>query len=170
MIAIKRGFTTPVTAGLTVSLIYIVYSQTIYWSGIASAVPLLNLMYYPAYLLMLYFYLRQHRERLSGLYGKQLGEGAIVTLIPAGLYILYVAIFGYLTDYAFMVELKGRMAAEAEAAGQTAAEIEALMVRINTTFTLDKIFRNFAVAGLVSSAIMPLFFRQRGVLPDEGKS
>lgn len=159
MIAIKRGFTTPVGAGLTTTAIYVLYSQIIYWTGIANAVPQANLIYYPAYLIVLFAYLRLHRERLAGGYGRQLGEGAIVTLIPAAGYILYVAIFGYLTDYAFMVALKERLAAEAAAAGQTEAAIEALMQRIDEAFTLDKVFRNFAVAGLVSAAIMPLFFR-----------
>lgn len=160
MIAIQRGFTTPVRAGVTTTAIYILYSQLIYWTGIANAVPPANLIYYPAYLLVLYGFLRMHRQRLSGDYKKQFAEGAIVVLIPAVGYILYVAVFGYLTDYAFLEAVKEKMAAEALAEGKSQAAVDALMERIDKAFTLDKLFRNFAVAGLFCAALMPVFFRK----------
>lgn len=159
MIAIKRGFTTPVRAGLTTTAIYVLYSQLIYWTGIANAAPPANFIYYPAYLLVLYIYLRMHKHRLSGNYKKQFAEGAIVTLIPAVGYIVYVAIFGYLTDYAFLEAVKAKMAAEAAAEGQSQAAINALMQQLDEAFTLDKLFLNFALIGLFCAALMPVFFR-----------
>lgn len=162
MIAIQRGFTTPVRAGLTTTALYVLYSQLIYWTGIANAVPPANLIYYPVYLLVLYAYLRMHQHRLSGDYKRQFGEAAIVVLVPAVGYILYVAIFGYLTDYAFLEAVKQKMAAEAAAEGQSQAAIDALMQRLDEAFTLDKLFRNFAVVGLFCAALMPVFFRKTG--------
>lgn len=161
MIASNHEFATPVKMGVFVAIVFVVYSQTIYWVGLASAVPQLNLMYYPAYFGVLFFFLRKHKARLAGDYGRQLAEGAIVTLTPALLYMVYVAIFGYLTDYAFMEEMKAKFLAEAAAAGRSAAELQAMKIDMDESFTLDMLFLNFAGIALIASAIMPAFFRKR---------